>query len=86
VIRIEPRESYSRFMIFGVPLLSALVALLLAAIPLTFAGANIASAYAEMFNGVFGSRFAFTEMPFGRGFGILVQKASSISELWPLWP
>jgi len=62
VIRIEPRESNSRFMTFGVPLLSALVALLLAAIPLAFAGANIASAYVEMFNGVFGSRFAFTEM------------------------
>jgi len=42
--------------------LAALVALLLAAIPLLFAGANVAQAYSEMFKGVFGSTFAFTEM------------------------
>ena len=62
MIRIEPRTAPSRKLTLGIPILSALVALLLAAIPLVFAGANIATAYVEMFRGVFGSVFAFTEM------------------------
>ena len=62
MIRIEPRTSPSRAMKFGVPVLSAVAALLLAAIPLAFAGAAIGPAYVEMFIGVFGSKFAFSEM------------------------
>ncbi|WP_371225838.1 ABC transporter permease [Roseovarius sp. 2305UL8-3] len=61
-MRIEPREAPSRALTLGVPVLSALIALALAAIPLAFAGANIATAYGEMFKGVFGSMFAFSEM------------------------
>lgn len=62
MIRIEPRSAPSRALTLGIPVLSAMVALLLAAIPLSFAGANIVTAYAEMYRGVFGSVFAFTEM------------------------
>ena len=62
MIRIEPREAPSRRLTIGVPVASALLALLLAAIPLTFAGANIVEAYREMAKGIFGSMFAFTEM------------------------
>ncbi len=62
MIRIEPREAPSRALTLGVPILSAVIALALAAIPLAFAGANIVTAYAEMFKGVFGSMFAFSEM------------------------
>jgi len=62
MIRIEPREAPSRALTLGVPILSAVIALALAAIPLAFAGANIATAYGEMFKGVFGSMFAFSEM------------------------
>lgn len=62
MIRIEPREAPSRLMTLGIPVLSAVISLLLAAIPLAFAGANIAAAYGEMFRGVFGSVFAFSEM------------------------
>ncbi|GAA6178778.1 ABC transporter permease [Shimia sp. NS0008-38b] len=62
MIRIEPRTAPSRAITLGLPVFSALVALGLAAIPLIFAGANIAVAYSEMFRGVFGSVFAFTEM------------------------
>lgn len=62
MIRIEPRAQTPRAFAFGIPVLSAIVALALAAIPLIFAGANPIVAYGEMFKGVFGSLFAFSEM------------------------
>ncbi|WP_136657287.1 ABC transporter permease [Nitratireductor sp. XY-223] len=62
MIRIEPRQATSHCLKYGVPVVSAIVALALAAIPLALAGANIATAYREMFSGVFGSVFAFSEM------------------------
>jgi ABC-type uncharacterized transport system permease subunit len=62
MIRIEPRTSTSRFLSYGVPFLSALLAILLAAIPLTFAGAPLFESYVQLFRGVFGSIFAFSEM------------------------
>ncbi|WP_211237119.1 ABC transporter permease [Sedimentitalea nanhaiensis] len=61
-MRIEPRNAPTRLLTLGVPVLSALVALALAAVPLAFAGADVAAAYGEMVNGVFGSVFAFSEM------------------------
>ncbi len=62
MIRIEPRDTQSRALSVGVPVMSAVIALLLAAIPLTFAGANLIEAYGQMYKGIFGSMFAFTEM------------------------
>lgn len=62
MIRIEPRSAPSRSLTLGVPVLSAVIALALAAIPLAFAGADIVTAYGEMAKGVFGSVFAFSEM------------------------
>ena len=62
MIRIESRTAPSRLMTLGIPVLSAAVALALAAIPLAFAGADVAAAYREMARGVFGSVFAFSEM------------------------
>lgn len=62
MIRIEARTAPSRVLTLGVPVLSALVALALASIPLAFAGADIPTAYGEMVKGVFGSKFAFSEM------------------------
>ncbi|WP_420850395.1 ABC transporter permease [Parasedimentitalea marina] len=61
-MRIEPRTAPGRLMTLGVPVLSAVIALALAAIPLALAGADITLAYAEMVKGVFGSVFAFSEM------------------------
>ncbi|MGV6811202.1 MAG: ABC transporter permease [Brevirhabdus sp.] len=61
-MRIEPRDAPSRAFTLGLPVLSAVVALLLAAIPLAFAGAPVIAAYGEMIRGVFGSKFAFSEM------------------------
>lgn len=62
MIRVEPRQAPSRWLTFGLPVLAALTALALAALPLAFAGADIFRAYGEMAKGVFGSRFAFSEM------------------------
>ena len=62
MIRIEPRNTNSAIFSYGVPILSALVALILASIPLWFAGAPVLVSYVEMAKGVFGSKFAFSEM------------------------
>jgi simple sugar transport system permease protein len=62
MIRIEPRDAPTRALSIGVPVVSAVIALSLAAVPLAFGGANIIEAYAQMFKGIFGSLFAFTEM------------------------
>ena len=62
MIEIEPRGEISRTARVAIPVAAALVALALAALPLAFAGAPIIPAYAQMFSGVFGSVFSFTEM------------------------
>ena len=62
MIQISPKEKQSGWLSAGIPVFSALVALLLAAIPLAFAGAPIIAANGEMIKGVFGSLFNFTEM------------------------
>ncbi len=62
MIRIEPRNSTSRAFVIGIPILSAAISLVLAAIPLVLAGANPIVAYGEMIKGVFGSVFAVSEM------------------------
>ncbi|MCE8507498.1 ABC transporter permease [Ruegeria pomeroyi] len=62
MIRIEPRANRSRTMDLGIPVLSAVIALAFAAIPLIAAGANPITAYGEMVKGVFGSVFALSEM------------------------
>ncbi|WP_430539560.1 ABC transporter permease [Ruegeria pomeroyi] len=61
-MRIEPRQHRSRTMDLGIPVLSAVIALAFAAIPLMAAGANPITAYGEMVKGVFGSVFALSEM------------------------
>ncbi|WP_238840648.1 ABC transporter permease [Roseobacter cerasinus] len=61
-MRIEPRESPSRAFAVGIPVLSAVISLAFAAIPLLAAGANPLVAYGEMIKGVFGSVFAVSEM------------------------
>lgn len=61
-MRIEPRQNLSKSLLIAVPILSSIAALLLAAIPISFAGANVLQAYQEMFIGVFGSVFSISEM------------------------
>ena len=62
MIRIEPRNTNSAVFSYGVPILSAFVALFLASIPLWLAGAPVLISYFDMAKGVFGSKFAFSEM------------------------
>ncbi|WP_371685590.1 ABC transporter permease [Tropicimonas sp. IMCC6043] len=61
-MEIVPRDRPSGLLTAGVPVIAAVASLLLAAIPLAFAGAPIFAAYGQMVTGVFGSLFAFTEM------------------------
>jgi hypothetical protein len=60
VIVIEPRPP-SPLLSVSAPLLAAIAALALAAIPIVFAGANPIDAYGYMVTGAFGSLFAFSE-------------------------
>ena len=62
MMRIEPRPDMTKAMLISVPILSAIASLVIAALPIAFAGADILQAYREMFNGVFGSVFAISEM------------------------
>ena len=62
MIRFEPREPASLGRLVLLPVIAAVAALVLAAIPMAFAGLNVFSAYGLMVKGAFGSAFAFTEM------------------------
>jgi simple sugar transport system permease protein len=61
MIRFEPRGRPPLALAIGAPLAAALLALLLAAVPIAVAGAPLAEAYAAMFSGALGSRFALAE-------------------------
>lgn len=61
MIRLEARSDRSVALQIAAPVLAALVALGLAAIPLMAAGAPLGRAYLAMFDGALGSRFALAE-------------------------
>ncbi|ERP98585.1 ABC transporter permease [Labrenzia sp. C1B10] len=62
MIRFEPRAPSSVSRMLGVSIAAAVAALVLAAIPMAFAGLSVFEAYSLMAKGAFGSLFAFTEM------------------------
>jgi simple sugar transport system permease protein len=62
MIRLEPRTQPSRLLSALAPVLAALAALCLAAIPLLAAGAPVLRSYQVMFEGAFGSLFSLTEV------------------------
>lgn len=62
MIRFEPRAPASLSRLILVPVAAALIALILAAIPMLSAGLSVFTAYGLMIKGAFGSLFAFTEM------------------------
>lgn len=62
MIRFEPRGPATVSRMIGVTLAAALAALILAAIPMLFAGLSVFEAYGLMVKGAFGTPFAFTEM------------------------
>jgi simple sugar transport system permease protein len=61
MIRIEPRGRPSLALAVGAPVLAALLALGMAAVPLALAGAPLGRAYQLLFEGSLGSRFALSE-------------------------
>ncbi len=61
MIEIVPRDSTRPWFSVLIPVTAGFVSLLLAAVPLSFAGAPILEAYAQMAAGVFGSVFTITE-------------------------
>ncbi len=61
MIEIVPRGTMRPRTAILIPVIAGLAALLLAAVPLAFAGAPILPAYAQMATGVFGSMFTATE-------------------------
>ncbi|MCB1486637.1 MAG: ABC transporter permease, partial [Bauldia sp.] len=61
MIRFEPRQNVSPALRIAAPIAAGIAALALAAIPLAFAGAPLGTAYGLMFDGAFGSLFAFAE-------------------------
>lgn len=62
MIRLEPRGPVAVSRMIVVSLAAGGAALVLAAIPMLFAGLSVFEAYALMIKGAFGSLFAFTEM------------------------
>jgi len=60
-MRLEPRERASPLLMLGASAGAVLLALLLCAIPLLWAGAPVFEAYGVMVRGAFGSRFAVAE-------------------------
>lgn len=61
MIRFEQRQSVPAALAIAAPIGAGIAALALAAIPLAFAGAPILTSYWLMFQGAFGSLFAFSE-------------------------
>ena len=62
MIRFEPRGPVAVSRMIFVSIAAAVAALVLAAIPMLFAGLSVFSAYGLMVKGAFGSLFSFTEM------------------------
>ncbi|MBO0347371.1 ABC transporter permease [Roseibium sp. CAU 1637] len=85
MIRFEPREPASLQRLILIPVAAAIVALVLAAIPITAAGVNTFTAYGLMAKGAFGSMFAFTEMLTRAAPLILTGLAAAIAFRAKLW-
>lgn len=85
MIRFEPRSNPGPFLVYGVPVLAAIIAILLAAIPLALAGAPIIKAYGLMISGAFGSVFSTSEMLTRATPLILTGLAAAIAFRAKLW-
>lgn len=62
MLRLVPRIEADPKLVIAAPIVAALAALLLAAVPIALAGAPVIEAYRVMAEGALGSRFALTEV------------------------
>ena len=85
MIRFEPRSNPGPIFVYGVPVFAAIIAILLAAIPLALAGAPILKAYGLMITGAFGSIFSTSEMLTRATPLILTGLAAAIAFRAKLW-
>ncbi|MEQ9348058.1 MAG: ABC transporter permease [Thalassospira sp.] len=85
MIRFEPRSNPGAFLTYGVPVIAAAIAILLAAIPLALANAPILKAYGLMISGAFGSVFSISEMLTRATPLILTGLAAAIAFRAKLW-
>jgi simple sugar transport system permease protein len=84
-MRLEPRQHVPPLLGIGAPVCAALLALLLSAIPLALAGADVGRAYQTMLQGSLGSRFAVTETLTRAAPLILTGLAAAIAFRARLW-
>lgn len=84
-MRLEPREHTPLLLAVAVPLIAVLLALLLAALPLAWAGAPLLEAYGLMARGALGSRFAITETLTRAAPLILTGLAAAVAFRAKLW-
>jgi simple sugar transport system permease protein len=85
MIRFEPRSNPGPHLVYGVPVIAATIAILLAAIPLALADAPIFEAYGLMISGAFGSVFSISEMLTRATPLILTGLAAAIAFRAKLW-
>lgn len=85
MIRLEPRRSISPLRIAAAPVLAAVFALLIAALPIWAAGASVSEAYLLMYKGALGSVFAASELTARATPLILTGLAAAIAFRAKLW-
>ncbi|PVB62158.1 ABC transporter permease [Labrenzia sp. 011] len=85
MIRFEPRGPVAVSRTIGVSVTAAVAALVLAAIPMLFAGLSVLDAYVLMIKGAWGSMFAFTEMLTRASPLILTGLAAAVAFRAKLW-
>ncbi|MCX2725876.1 ABC transporter permease [Roseibium salinum] len=85
MIRFEPRGPVPVSRILAVSVAAAVAALILAAIPMAFAGLSVFEAYGLMIKGAFGSFFSFTEMLTRAAPLILTGLAAAVAFRAKLW-
>ncbi|MBA5777176.1 ABC transporter permease [Stappia sp. F7233] len=85
MIRFEPRQSVSPVRIAAAPIIAAVLALAIAAIPIWAAGASVFNAYLLMYKGALGSTFAVSELLARATPLILTGLAAAIAFRAKLW-
>ena len=84
-MRLEPRDTVPGALRIGAPVAAGGLALMLSAVPLAWAGAPVWEAFATMFGGALGTRFALTETLTKAAPLILTGLAAAVAFRAKLW-